>query len=1018
MPLRCVRLILSLVLLSVLPAGALAAAPAPLLRAPALAGDAVIFVHADELWIAPVTGGRAARLAAPRGKKLNARVSPDGALVAFTMIAGGNLDVYVMPVRGGAAQRLTFHPALDMVVGWTPDSREVVFTSRRHSFSHPHDKLFTVPRDGGAAQQLPLTEGGPAAFSPDGKQIAFNRNSPESWFPWRGYRGGRRAAIALHDLASHREALIAPGPGNDVFPMWADSGIYFASDRDGRMNLYGYDPGTRALRQLTRHRDADVRHPSLERGRIVYELGGELHLLELAGGRDQTLHITVEGPLPERAVRQVAVAPYLTSFEVAPDATRALVGARGELFDVASDGRTRVDLTRTSGVREDGASYAPDGTRFAYLSDQSGEREIHLRDAPGRPGAADRQLTRLGAGFRRGLRWSPDGRKLLFADQSYSLYVLDVASGAVARIDGSRHAAIEGYDWTPDSAAVIYARTEDNQLSRLYRYDHATRRREALGDGMTDDASPAVAGSGARRVYFLSARNLRTSFSDFEQTFHFNDTVGIYALSLDRPDPMAVERLPIDAGSISRLTWADGRLLYVVRDRRTGTESLHAFDLARGKDDTIADDITDYRAARGTVVVQAGSRLSWIAPGAPARRTDVDLGALTMKLDPVQEWRQIFRDAWRLERDYFHEPSLHRVDWLAVRARYEPMLPGVDGRDDLNYLLGLMVGELGTSHAWAFGGDSPEEPGPSVGVLGGDLVADHGRYRVARVIRGDASAAETRSPLAAAGVQPGELILAIDGRDLTTAEDIFARLAGTVGKDVTLTLGAAPAATATRTVKVSPAADDMAARHVDWVADNRARVARATDGRCGYLHVPDTGRGGIAAFARQFFAQSDREALIVDVRWNAGGLFPASMIEHLRRIPLAAYAQRHGDNVRVPDQAVVGPKVLVTNHYTRSGGDAFAVYFRAAGLGPIIGGRTEGATIGNVGMPSLIDNGELGVPALAFAPAAGGPAVENAGVVPDLEVEPALVEPSPEPDPQLAAAITSILQRLAPVRRP
>jgi tricorn protease len=292
------------------------------------------------------------------------------------------------------------------------------------------------------------------------------------------------------------------------------------------------------------------------------------------------------------------------------------------------------------------------------------------------------------------------------------------------------------------------------------------------------------------------------------------------------------------------------------------------------------------------------------------------------------------------------------------------------------------------------------------------LVGEHGRYRVARVFRGDPSAPQTRSPLAVAGVKRGEFVLAIDGRELTTAEDIHARLVGTVGKEVTLTVAAAPRSAGSRTVKVTPVADDMPARYTDWVADNRERVARATGGRCGYVHVPNTGRGGISAFARQFFAQSDRQALIVDIRWNGGGLFPADMIAHLRRTPLAAYTQRHGNPVRVPGQAVFGPKVLLTNNYTGSGGDAFATYFRIAGLGPIIGSRTAGRTVGNVGMPGLVDDGEIDVPALAYAPPSPGAAVENAGVAPDLEVEPALVEPSAEPDPQLAAAIKAILQQL------
>lgn len=986
------------------------AAPAPLIHAPTLAGDSVIFVHADELWRAPVTGGRAMRLTTIAGRKLNAKASPDGAFVAFTMLAGGNIDVYVMPAQGGEPVRLTYHPAYDRLVGWTPDGGAVLFTSRRHSILHPIDKLFSVARGGGAAERLPLTEGGPAAFSPDGKRLAVNRSSPESWLPWRGYRGGRHAAIAIHELASHRETVIAPGPANDVFPMWDGDAIYFASDRDGRMNLYRYEPASQALRQLTHYRDADVRQPSLGRGRIVYELAGRLHVYELATGRDEAPAIAIDEPLPQRAVRRAAIAPYLTSFDIAPDGTRALISARGELIELSSDGKGAVDLTRTSGIREHGGVYSPDGRQIAFVSDRSGEYEIHVRGAGGGPAAAPRQLTRLGPGFRQGLRWSPDGKRLLFTDQTWSLHALDIATGARTRIDGSRNAAIECYDWTADSAAVIYARTDDNQLGRLVRYRLARGVPEPLGDGMTDDASPAVGGAGDRRVYFLSARHLRTSFSDFEQTFHFDETIGIYAMSLDAPDPTKLERLPVEPGALSRLTWIDGRLLYLARDRRKGTQALHAFDLARRQDSMLADGVVDYRATRGAVVVLSGERLTWLWPGT-ARRSDVELGPLTVEIDPAQEWRQIFVDAWRLERDYFHEPTMHGVDWRAMRARYEPLVPGAGSREDLNALISEMVGELGTSHAWAFDGDMPELGGPPVGVLGGELVADRARYRVARVFRGDASAPETRSPLAVAGVKPGEFVLAIDGHPLTTAEDISARLVGSVGKELTATVAATPAGGGARSVKLTPVRDDMAARYLDWVADNRARVARATHGRCGYIHVPSTRRDGIAAFARQFFAQIDREAVIIDIRWNAGGLFPASMIEHLARRPLAVFTQRHGNAVRVPGAAIAGPKVLLTNRNTVSGGDNFAAYFRAAGLGPIIGGRTEGAVVGNVTMPQLVDNGELGVPALAHAPGAA-PAVENIGVVPDLEVEPALIESAAEPDPQLAAAIAAIVAGL------
>jgi tricorn protease len=1052
----------SLLFLLSLLCGALRAPATQLLRFPDLSPlrgsdpGRVVFVYADDLWVASSAGGSARRLTSLVGRKLNARISPDGASVAFTAEAEGNFDIYVapmppIPASGKAAplppaRRLTFHPAFDLVAAWAPDGRSILFTSRRSSFTHPLDKLFTVPREGGAALQLPPTQGGPGTFSPDGGQLAFNRNSSESWHPWRGYRGGRRATISVFDLATRRATTLAPTDANDVFPMWWGGSIFFASDRDGRMNLYEFELAGKVLRQLTHYREADVRHPSLAGGsrpRIVYELGGDLHVLTPATDADETLRITIGEALPERAPRQAAVAPHLTSFDLAPDGSRALVSGRGELFEVAAEG-TSVNQTGTSGIREQAAVYSPDGREIAYVSDASGEHEIYVRQARTERSARDestargRKVTSAGAGFRQGLRWSPDGKRLLFVDQTQSLNLLDLAdvgpvgpdgpgpSAGATRIDSSRNAPIESYDWTPDSAAVVYSKTEDNQLSRLYRYDCARRERTALGDGMTDEASPAVDTSGGR-VYFLSARNLRATFSDFEQTFNFNDTVGVYSRSLARPE--MVERLPIDAGSLSQLAFSEGRLFYLARDRRTGASALRSFDLsaarAERREVTLLDDVAAYRVSRGVVLAQTGDRLTWVRPGSsaqpdgpaavaakPAANAAFDLNRLTMELDPPEEWRQIFLDAWRLERDYFHEPSMNGVDWQAVRRRYEPYLPSVGGREDLNYLLGLMLGELGTSHTWAVGGDMPQYPGPPTGVLGADFEVEQGRYRIERIVRGDSSSAETRSPLAAAEAQAGDFVLAVDGRAVTAGEDLFALLVGKVGQEIDLTLGPTLNLRDQRTVKVKPAGDDMGARYADWVRANRARVARETEGRCGYVHVPNTGRGGMAGFARDFFAQVDKEALIVDIRWNSGGLFPASMIEHLGRVQLGAYSSRHGNDLRVPTAAVYGPKVLLTNGNTGSGGDAFAIYFRAARLGPNVGTRTTGATIGNVGMPLLVDSGEVGAPALAYKPPAGGPQVENAGVAPDLEVEGAVAEGAEEPDPQLARAIAVILGEL------
>jgi tricorn protease len=1011
---KLARNVLSSIVAIAVTAGANGEESTRLLRFPDLHGDQVIFTFADDVWLTTTSGGAAKRLTSLAANKFAARFSPDGKSIAFTAERGGNYDVYVVHASGGEARRLTWHPMPDFVVGWTRDSAAVLFRSRRTSFTHPVDHLFTVPATGGMPTELPLSNAGPAAFSPSGAELVYTANPIEGWNPPRRYRGGRHARLAVYDLARRTQYDLAPSDANDVSPSWVGSTIYFASDRSGSMNLFAFDVPTRALTQITRERESDIRQPTVTAdGRAIYAKAGRLYLLDLRTRREVMLNISPVGPFPERQPRAAPVAPHLTSFALSADATHALVSARGEVFAIDPIRRAVSNLMASSGAREHSAVASPDGRWIAYISDVTGEYEIYLRAITN---GVVRRLTMDGRGYRDGLRWSPDSRHLLFTDETLSLSVIEIATGAQRRIAQSQNGPIEHYEWAPDSASLLYTKVSDNLLGRLYRHDIAGAVSVPITDGMTDDFNPVIDAAG-ERVYFLSARNLRTSFSDFEQTFNFNDTVGIYSMPFDEKDA-SVRRMSIEPSSLSHLSFAAGSLLYLRRDRATGSVSLHAFDLASARDRIVATAISDYAVRGDTLLILRDTKLSWQTLDGLEPRAEHELASVTMQLDPVAEWRQIFLDTWRLQRDYFYEPTMNGVDWLAVRNRYEQQLPSVATREDLNVLLTQMVGELGVSHSWVVGGETSRHDAKAVGVLAADLVRDGAHHRVAHVYRGDE---ETRSPLRDAGIAPGSLLLAIGGRALTTTGSIEERLEGTVGQQIELTIRTPEGVE--RLATVTPIGNDMPLRYIDWVAANRARVLESTGGRCGYVHVPNTGRGGIAAFAKQFIAHSDKDALIVDIRWNSGGLFPASMIEHLRRITLAREASRHGNDLRIPGLAVEGPKVLLANQNTISGGDSFAIYFRRAALGPIIGTRTAGATIGNVGMPSLVDGGEVAVAALAYwergDDGVGRWAYENRGVVPDLEVVDAYDREALEPDPQLAKAIEVIRKQLdAAPRKP
>ena len=619
---------------------------ARLLRFPDLHGDRIVFTYADDVWTASAKGGTATRLTTLAANKFAARFSPDGKWIAFTGERGGNYDVYVVPSSGGTATRLTWHPMPDFVAGWTADSAAVLFRSRRTSFTHPVDHLFTVPVRGGTVTELPIANGGPGSFSASGNELVYTSNPAETWNPWHGYRGGRHAQLAIFEVRKQTQIDLAPSDANDLSPSWIGNTIYFASDRDGRMNLYAFDRATGALTQLTHERDADVRNPSVTAdGRAIYANDGQLHLLDLHTHRDTTLRIMPSGDFPQRHPREASVAPYVTSLALSADAKRALISARGEIFEVNPATHSAADLTKTSNARELSATASSDGQSIAYLSDASGEYEIYIRSTSD---GTVRRVTNDGHGFRDGLRWSPDSRHLLFTDETLSLFIIDLPSGTPRRIDQSFNGPIEYCEWTPDARSVVYSKQGDNQLGRLYRYDLGTAAPLALTDGMTDDFNPVV-DAARKRVYFLSARNFRTSFSDFEQTFNFNDTVGIYSAPLSAGASMGshTRRLPLDVSSLSRLSFVGGNLLYIQRDRRNGMLTLHAFDPAVSRDRTVAADISDYAVQGNMLLIQRDTKLSWQPIDADAPQAEDDLASLTMHLDPVAEWRQIFLDAWR-----------------------------------------------------------------------------------------------------------------------------------------------------------------------------------------------------------------------------------------------------------------------------------------------------------------------------------------------------------------------------------
>lgn len=1028
-----------------------------LLRFPTVSDDGIVFTYANDLWIVPRTGGKARQLTSHPGAEFSAHLSPDGKWIAFTAQYGGDYDIYVMPSGGGEPKRLTYYPGYDQVLGWTPDSKRVLFYSRRASVIHPINKLFTVGLEGGFPEALPLPDTGLASFSPDGTKLAYNRISTEYRY-WKRYRGGRQSYVSLYDLKANKYDEIPHTDAADLSPMWYGNAIYFASDRDGIMNLYRYDLAAKQMKQLTNYREFDVKYPSLggtNAPAIVYENGGWLYTFDIKTEKISKVPITVEGDLPQTKPRVVDAANYISTFGLSSDGERAVFGARGEVFIVSSQNKETRNLTQTSGANELQPVWSPDGKWIAYFSDLNGEYQIYIRASDG--SGTERRITTRTGGYLFNPVWSPDSSKLLFADNTLKFFYVDIKDGNTILIDQSKNGDIFNYSWSPDSRFVTYPKANDNLFRQIHIYSVEQKKSYPVTDGRFDDRNPVFDLSG-KYLYFLSSRNYRPAFffngrSDTDWGINYSDTTGIYAvvLAADSKSPFATKsdetentanpvridfqninrrivNAPVPLGNYVNLRANKTHLFYLSRPS-PGTDAANAqppairsYNFDKQEVETVlTGNVGSFQLnATGSKIIYVGNVFGIVETKPNQKSGDgaLDLSAMKMNLEPRQEWKQIFDEAWRIERDFYYDPTLRGVDWAAIKKRYEPLLPFVAHREDLNYLIGEMISELGTSHLLVGGGDMPNVPQTNVGLLGADLEIANGFYRFKKIYRGDNSSSSTRSPLAEPGilVKEGEYLLAVNAKPLRANDEPYSFFENTVGKDVILTINSKPTNDGARKITVRPIGDEMRLRYLDWVEENRRKVSEATNGRCGYIHVPDIGARGINEFAKAFYAQVDKEALIVDSRWNSGGYFPSFFIELLRRQTIANYAPREGNDLRVPGAAINGTKVMITNEYTISGGDAFAYFFQKTKIGSIIGMRTAGATIGNVGTPSTIDEGQVETSALALWDSIGGQSrwvVENKGIVPDITIDnrPDLVANGR--DPQLEKAIEVIKAKLA-----
>jgi tricorn protease len=1069
-----------------------------LLRSPTLSQDAIAFEYAGDLWTAPREGGLARQLTTDPGLELVPRFSPDGRLIAFTGQYDGNRDVYVIPSQGGEPRRLTFwsdvgHPSErtgpnNEVLGWTPDGKRVLFRSRHQAWESRSGRLYTVGLEGGLPEPLRVPEGGLAAFSPDGRKIAYNRIF-RNFRTWKRYRGGMTQSLWIYDLAANVLERVTAGDANATDPVWIGDRIYFTSDRDKTANLFAYDLAAKSERKLTEHTDYDVRWASGGPGGVVYEVGGEIYLYDTAAGRETKVPIRVPAERPAARPSFVPLAERVTEFGLSPDGKRALFVARGDVLTVpAEKGPTR-NLTDAPGSHERGADWSPDGRSIAYLSDRTGEDEIWI--APQDGSAPARRLTTDGHCWRFPPRFSPDSKTIAFADKDLKLFVVDVGSGRMTQADRGTEWEIQDYVWSPDGRWLAYSKQDPQQMHQIVLYSLDTGKATRVTSTMNDSYRPAWDPEG-RYLYFLSDRDLNASVGAFDFSYVYDNPTRVFALTLrkDLPSPFAPESdevgqgkkeeggekegapggsgskgggrggskekktegavgaippiridldgiedrvasFPIEPGTLSNLRASKTTVYYTSGPAPTlndGGEqkpalTLHAFDLEKRKDSVLLAGIGGYDlSADGAKVLYAADKQYGIVdakPGtAPAKVGDgtLKLDGMWMHLDPRAEWRQIFDEAWRLERDFFYVANLHGVDWPAMRRKYGALLPDVAHRGALTYLIGELIGELDIGHAYVGGGDAPKAKSVPIALLGADYALDpaSGRYRFARILKGQNWTESRRSPLTEPGVavSEGAYLLKIDGVDLRAPQTPDEILQNRAGSSVTLTVNDRPDERGARTVTVRPLSDEEDLRYFDRIETNRLKVDAATGGKIGYLHIPNMGGDGLNEFVRQYYPQIRKQGLIVDVRNNGGGFVSEVILERLRRVLAGMGMSRNGGLTTYPSQVFHGPMVCLINHYSASDGDIFPYYFKKYGLGPLVGTRTWGGVVGIRGYSPLVDGGYVTRPEFGTYGVEGQWVIEGHGVDPDIEVDNRDDLVVQGRDPQLEKGIEIVTERI------
>jgi tricorn protease len=1047
---------------------------ARLMRFPDINKDLIAFVYAGDIWTVNSGGGEARRLTSHLGLELFPKISPDGQWIAFSGEYSGSRQIFVIPSNGGMPRQLTFYNPVEEMpprggwdnvpLDWTPDSKQILIRANRTSFGERNGRYFLVSLNGGLEKPLPIVNGGFAVFSPDGSKLVFTPVDRE-FRNWKRYKGGRATDLWIYDLNENTSEQITNFEGTDQLPTWSGNNIFFSSDRDLKLNIWEYNTASKETKQVTFYSEFDVMWPSGSGDQLVYENGGYIYKLNLLNRQSEKVKININFDNPNLVPYFKNVKENINSFTISPTGKRALFDARGDIFSVPAENGITENLTETQGVREMFPAWSPDGKYISYYSDLTGEYELYLLE--NKKEAKPRQVTSNSSAWKYEPLWSPDSRYLLFSDRTLKLRLVEASTGKITDIDHATQNEIRSYNFSPDSRWITYQKECSNTNTAIWVYEIASAKKQQVTNGTFTDFSPVFSLDG-NYIFFASNRNFNMTFSSFDFDYVYNKATRLYAMALTQKSPKIfkdkndiepvkpetkaepasastkdkkakssvadtssakkevkveidfigindrITALPGEAGDYRIIGAADGGLIYI-----SGSK-LMKYNIADEKNEEVMDQVMNASlSADGKMTIyQSGSDYGIIklTPGQKAGDGKLNLSGLEMKIDPRKEWNQIYNDGWRIYRDYFYVDNMHGVNWPAMRDRYSVLLPYVSHRADLDYILSEMVSESNTGHSYVNYGDFERVKKIENGLLGAELTPDEtaGRYKISKIYTGENWNAARRSPLTEQGVdvREGDYLISIDGKEITTVDNPYLYLENKAGKLVEIKVNSKPLTADARTSLIKPISSELELRYFNWVNERRAMVDKLSGGRIGYIHVPNTADEGNRELYHGMYPYFDKDALIIDERYNGGGMIPDRMADLLDRHTLVYWHQNGLEPGKSPQIANDGPKVMLINSYSSSGGDAFPYFFRKLGLGKLIGTRTWGGLVGISGNAGLVDGGYISVPRFGVFDAEEGWIIEGVGVEPDIEVVDRPEQLAKGTDPSIEKAVEVLLQQL------